>query len=174
MTAARASQAVLFLSVGVASYAYWAVADLDGDEIFTDVGWVLAFSGMLLLLAAALTVFGRSAGGGRRVRRLSALAGSAAAVASVANVVEDGLGQSWAVWVFVGSLAVFDLALLLTAVTVVRVHRGWRRVLAVVPAGTLAALFLFAPAGGYLMLVTWAVGAAAVLARPPLAVRAAA
>ena len=149
----------LFASVGVAFFVHWLSSDPSYDVIRTEWRFVVGFSGVLLLLAVAVVVFA-SMTGGAWSRRLSLLAGLGLTAGSVSNVVEDGLGQGWAFYGFVGALAVTNLSLLGLATVLAVGERGRRRLLGLVPAGTLCAIVFYVPAGGILMLVTW-VGAAA-------------
>ena len=65
------------------------------------------------------------------------------------------------------SLLIIDLALLGLIVVIGLTGRGSHRLLALVPAGTLAAIIFYVWAGGVIMLVTWLAAAAVALA-PPL------
>jgi hypothetical protein len=157
--------AALFGSVGIVFAAYWALADPRHDSIRTEWGYVLWFSAALLLLALALPVLGWLAGG-PWVRRISLLAAGGAALGGATNILEDGLGQSWAFWGFVLSAATVVAALLTLTITVAVSTRGRRRSLALVPAGTLVAILGFVEVGGVVMLATWVVAAALALVLP--------
>lgn len=135
------------------------------DVIRTEWSYVLGFSAALFLLALALPVLGRLAGG-RWVPRLSLLAAGGAALGGIANVVEDGLGQSWAFWGFVLSTATIVVALLALTIVVAVSARGRYRVLAIAPGGTLVAIVGFVEVGGVVMLATWVVAAALALLLP--------
>ncbi len=162
---ARTSRATIFTLAGTSFLVCWVLTDPDYDTIHTEWSYVLGFSATLLTLAVALPVFGRLMGG-RSVVRLSFVAGGAVALCSLVNVVEDGLGMGEAFWVFIASLAVVDVALLAMTVAIAVTRRGGRRVLALVPAGTLAAILFFVPAGGVLMMTTWLAAAALALVLP--------
>jgi len=125
---------------------------------------VLLFSAALLILAFALAVFGRMVGG-RWVLRLSLLAGAGAALGSIANVVEDGLDMGWAFWGFILSLVIINPALVALTV-VIATGRSGHRLLALIPAATLAAIIFYVHLGGPLMLATWLAAAAVALVIP--------
>ena len=122
---------------------------------------VLLFSAALLSLAVALPVYGRMVGG-IHVVRLATFAGAVVGVMSVTNVFEDGFQIDWFFFVFALGLVIFDIALLALGVVVARTAPDWYRLLAVIPAGTLAAILL-PMAFGPTMLITWLI--AAVVAR---------
>ena len=155
---------MLFALVGVAFFTHWVVTDPSRDGPIT-TAWphVLAFSGLLLALAVSLPVYGRMVGG-RWALRLSLVAGAGAALGSVANIVEDGVGIGWGFYVFVLGTAIIDLALLALAVVIARSSRGSHRLLALVPAATVAAIISYTGPGGVIMLVTWLAAAAVALA----------
>ena len=159
----RVLRAVLFALVGVAFFTHWVVTDPSRDGPIT-TAWphVLAFSGLLIAFAVALPVYGRMVGG-RWVLRLSLVAGAGAALGSVGNIVEDGFGIGWAFWSVIVSLLIIDLALLALAVVIVRTGRGSHRLLALVPAATVAAIIFYTGPGGVIMLVTWLIAAALAL-----------
>jgi hypothetical protein len=163
----RVLEPVLFVLAGAAFMTHWLVAEPAYGVSTGQSEWrsVLGFSTALLCLAAALTVFARllaSAWNGR----LSVLAGVGAAAAGVTNVLEDGLQLEWAFWGFVGSVAVIEVALLTLAGGLVLSARSVDRLLAIVPAGTLAAIALYVAAGGLVMLATWLAAAGMSLSRP--------
>lgn len=154
----------LFALVGVAFFTHWVVTNPSFDgPVSTAWSHVLAFSGLLLALAVALPVYGRMVGG-RWVLRLSLVAGAGAALASVANIFEDGFGVDWAFFVFIFGTAIINLALLALAVVIARTGRGSHRLLALIPAGTVAAIIFNVWAGGIVMLVTWLAAAAVTVA----------
>ena len=157
-------RAALFALVGVGFFTHWVVTDPSRDgPIVTAWPHVLAFSALLLTLAVALPVYGRMVGG-RWVLRLSLAAGAGAALASVANIFEDGLQMDWVFFVFVMATAIINLALLALTVVIARTGRSSHRLLALIPAGTLAAIIFNVWAGGVVMLVTWLAAAAVALA----------
>ena len=154
---------MLFALVGVAFFTHWVVTDPSTDgPIATAWPRVLVFSGLLLALAVALPVYGRMIGG-RWVLRLSLVAGAGAALGSVANIVEDGFGIGWVFFVFILGTAIINLALLGMTVVIARTRRGGDRLLALIPAGTVAAIIFNVLAGGIIMLVTWLIAAALAL-----------
>ena len=80
-------------------------------------------------------------------------------------------------WLFLGyilSSVIIELGLLALTIVVAYTGRGRRRLLALVPAVTMAAMALYVAAGGVLLLAAW-LGAAVVALVPPAqwAVRAA-
>ena len=161
----RVARAALFSLAGGLSLVYWLLADPGYDTIRTEWRYVLLFSCAILALGVALRVFGSTAGG-RAAAGLSLAAGVAAAVGSLANIAEDGLGMGWAFWGFVASTIGLNVALLALTVAIAFTNRGSRRLLALVPAATLVAILCFVPVGGILMLATWLIAAAATLAEP--------
>jgi hypothetical protein len=72
----------------------------------------------------------------------------------------------WVFFVFVLGSAIMLLGLLALTVVIVFTGRGSQRLLAFVPAGTLAAIVLYVPAGGPLMLASWVIAATLALALP--------
>ncbi len=140
-------RAALFALTGVLFFAYWVVADPSYEgPISSHRSDVLRFSAVLLILAVALPVFGRMVGG-RWVFRLSLLSGAGVALASLANVAEDGLQMSWAFFVFVAGTAVLLLALLPLTVVIAFTRRGAARLLALIPAGTMAGVVFLCDRG---------------------------
>jgi MFS family permease len=123
---------------------------------------VLSFSAALLSLAVALPVFGRMVGG-RQVVRLATICGAAASLCSVANIFEDGFQIEWFFFVFVLGLLILDVALLALTIVIARTAPDRYRLLAGIPAGTLAGILIFPVAGGPIMLITWLVAAIAAL-----------
>lgn len=93
---------------------------------------VLGFSATLAVLAVALPVFGRMAGG-RWVARLALAAGAAVGTSSVANVIEDGLHMEWAFAIFVLGEAALLVSLMVLTVLIAATRRGADRLLALVP-----------------------------------------
>ncbi len=96
--------------------------------------------------------------------RSSLVAGAGAALASASNIFEDGLQIGWVFFVFILGTAIFDLALLALTVVIARTGRGGHRLLALIPAATVAAIIFYVWAGGAIMLVTWLATAAVSLA----------
>jgi len=88
------------------------------------------------------------------------------ALSSFANILEDGLQLEWVFYVFVLGSAIQLLGNLALTAAIAFVGRGGFRLLAVVPAGTVAAIILFVVAGGPIMLATWLTAAAVALALP--------
>jgi hypothetical protein len=68
--------------------------------------------------------------------------------------------------VFVACSAITILGLLGLTIAIALPDRGTRRLLALIPTATLAAIILYVIAGGPLMLATWLAAAAAALALP--------
>ena len=164
-------QAALFALVGVALLAHWVLADpgYEASESQDDWSFVLLFSAAIAGLALALPVFAGIVGGAT-VWRASMIAASGAAVGSVANILEDGLGWGWAFWAFVLGSAVLLVGLLAMAVAIVTSARGAGRLAALVPMGVIAGLALYVVAGGPIMLATWLTASVYALSgRPPRA-----
>jgi hypothetical protein len=160
------SRSLLFALTGILWLVSW-VAGPSFEMTASMAKWldVLLFSATLLSLAVALPVFGRMVGG-PQVVRVATIGGAVASVCSVANIFEDGFQIEWFFFVFVLGLLILDVALL--ALTIVIAHKAADRyrLLAVVPAGTLAGILLFPFAGGLIMLITWLTAAAAALKMP--------
>ena len=76
---------------------HWLVADpsYEISETQDDWAYVLGFSAAILSLAFAIPMFARLAIG-RVGFRVSLIAGTGAALSSVANILEDGLHMGWA------------------------------------------------------------------------------
>ena len=163
-------RAALFAVVGAAFFTHWVVTNPSFDgPINTAWPHVLAFSALLLTLAVALPVYGRMVGG-RWGIRLALVAGAGAALASLANIFEDGFGLGWVFFVFILGTAIINLGLLAMTVVIARTQCGSHRLLALIPAGTVAAIMFNVWAGGIIMLVTWLAAAAVALApREPAA-----
>ncbi len=159
------ARAALFALTGFAFLAYWVVANPSFEATASQGEWphVLGFSGALLTLAVALPVFGRMVGG-RWVTRLSLVAGSGVALSSVANVFEDGLRIEWVFFVFILGEMINLVALVILSLLIAWTGRGLYRLLALVPAGTIAGVILFVVGGGVIMFVTWLAAAAIALA----------
>src|SRR5882724_10669124 len=86
----------LFAFVGVAFFAHWVVTDPSFGETATQSEWryVLAFSGVILLLGLVIPLLAEVVGG-RLVFRVSLVAATGAALSSVANIFEDGMHMEW-------------------------------------------------------------------------------
>jgi hypothetical protein len=164
---ARVARALIFALVGVVFFAHWAITDPSLEESGGQDEWgqVLAFSAILLSLAVALPVYGLMVGG-RWVIRLSALAGVGALVASVANIFEDGFQIDAFFFGFVLGTGIADLALPALALVIACKERGHRRLLVLVPLGSMAGVILYVWAGGPIMLVTWLAAALVALVLP--------
>jgi len=158
-------RSALFALVGVAFFAHWVVFDPSYEETASQSEWshVLEFSGVILLLAIAIPTLAQLVGG-RLAFRVSLVAAAGATLSSVANIFEDGLQLSWVFFVFILGTAVLQLGLLALTGVIAFSGRGGYRLLALVPAGTIAAIILFVVAGGPIMLATWLT--AAMLALP--------
>ena len=144
----------LFTIVGVGFFVVWLqMLDSGGQIPEAPANWfgVLFFSALLIALAFALPTFARQIGG-RIVFRASLVPAVGAGLGGVANILEDGLHLEWAFWLFILSLAIIDLGLFAFAIVVAFTRRGRGRLLAAVPAATLAAVLLFPVIGGVLML----------------------
>ena len=161
------ARAALFILVGLLFFAHWLVTDptYEGSDSQDEWNYVLAFSGVILSLAAAIPMFAQPAGG-RSAFRASLVAAAGAAFASFANILEDGVGMGWAFFAFVSGAAILLLGLLVLTVVIALGGRGGRRLLALLPVGTIAAIIFYVMAGGPLMLATWLAAAALALALP--------
>jgi hypothetical protein len=160
------SRSLLFALTGILFLVSW-VAGPSFEMTASMAKWrvVLVFSAALLSLAVALPVVGRMVGG-PPVVRWATIAGSAASLCSVANVFEDGVEIEWFFFVFVLGLLILDVALLALTIVIARTAPDRYRLLAVIPAGTLAGILLFPVAGGPIVLITWLAAAAAALKMP--------
>ena len=158
-------RALLFAGTGVAWFTFWFVIQPSTETIASMQEWprVVWFSATLLLLALALVTFGRMVGG-RWVVRLATIAAGAAGVLGVVNIVEDGFRVEAMFFVFVLGLLILDVALAGLALAIALTAAGRRRLLAAIPAVTLAGVLLFPPVGGPLMLGAWLAASAAALA----------
>ncbi len=165
------ARAALFILVGVVFFVDWVLADPGYEASESRFAWdhVLAFSAALLGLAAALPVFARLAGG-PGVSRAALVGAAGAALGSLTNILEDGLQMEWAFYGFVLSAALMLLGLL-ALIVVIAVTGRRRRPLALIPAGTMAAILFYVPAGGSLMLATWLAAAAIAVVLPRTAAR---
>lgn len=164
---ARVMRAALFALVGVVFFVHWIVTDptYEGSKSMNDWNFVLGFSAALLLLAFALPLFAQLVGG-RSVFRVSLVPAAGAAIASLSNVLEDGLRMDWAFFGFVLGTACVVLGLLTLTAVIAFGGRGGHRLLALIPAGTMAAVIFYVIAGGILMMTTWLAAAALALALP--------
>ncbi|MEO7396336.1 MAG: hypothetical protein ABIW50_06940 [Candidatus Limnocylindria bacterium] len=155
------SRSFLFALTGVLFFVYWAVARPSFEMTASMTEWpnVLWFSATLISLAVALPVFGRMVGG-RSVIRLASIAGAGVGLSSVANIFEDGFRIEAFFFAFILGTLILDVALLALTIVIARTFPDRSRLLALIPAGTLAGILLFVVAGGPIMLVTWAVAAA--------------
>ena len=158
-------RSALFAFVGVAFFAHWVVFDPSYEETASQSEWshVLEFSGLILLLAIAIPMVAQLVGG-RLALWVSVVAAAGAGLSSIANVFEDGLHMSGVFFVFILGAAIMQLGLLALAGVIAFGGRGGYRLLALVPAGTIAGIILFVLAGGPIMLATWLT--AAMLALP--------
>lgn len=160
------SRSLLFALTGILFLVSW-VAGPSFEMTASMAKWlvVLSFSASLLSLAIALPVFGRMVGGPQVVRSAT-VAGAVASLMSVANIFEDGFQIEWVFFVFVLGLLILDVALLALTIVIARTALGRYRLVAVIPAGTLAGILLFPFAGGPILLITWLAAAAAALQMP--------
>lgn len=161
----RVSRAVWFALLGAAFQLHWVLTDPSLQVSANQDHWVnvIAFSTVIAGLAVALLVFARLVDS-RVVMRVSVVAAAGAGLGSAANIVEDGLHQDWAFFVFILGSAILDLGLLTLTVVFVVVGRGRQRLLAFIPAGTLAGIILYVVAGGPILLATWLAAGAIALA----------
>ncbi len=157
----------LFALVGVSFLAHWVIADPSYDVSETQDDWpyVLGFSAAIGSLAIALPLCGKLVGG-RGVFRVSLVPAAGAALDSVANIFEDGLGMEWVFFVFVLGSAIMLLGLLALTIVTAYVGHGAYRLLALVPAGTMLGIIAYVVAGGPILLVTWLGAAVVALALP--------
>jgi hypothetical protein len=161
-------RAALFLAVGVLFFLRWRqVGSVDFQHPETLADWlaVVGFSIALFGLAIALPVFSELTSH-RTVFRTSMVPGFGCALGGMSNLLEDGLQWSWAFWGFVAGLAIVNLGLVALTLLIALMGRGPSRLLATVPALTLAGVLLFELVGGLLMLAAWS-GAAIVAIRSP-------
>jgi hypothetical protein len=164
---AHVMRAALFTLVGVVFFVHWILTDPThgGSKSIDEWNFVLGFSAILLLLAFAVPLFAQLVGG-KTVFRVSLVPAAGLVFASLSNVLEDGLGMDRAFFgVVLGTGSTVLGLLVLTAVTAFG-GRGGYRLLALIPAGTMAAVIFYVIAGGILMLTTWLAAAALALALP--------
>lgn len=162
----------MFALVGVLSFAYWIAADPSYEVSDSHSGWmwVLAFSAAILLPVLVLPVFAQFVGG-RVTLKVSFVAAAGGTLSSFANVLEDGLQVGWAFFVVVLGTATMELGLLALTTGIAIDRRGGSRLLALVPAGTMAAIAFYVIAGGVLLLATWLAAAAVAVALPASAAK---
>lgn len=153
--------------MGVAFFAHWIVTDPthEGAKHMQDWPYVLWFSTVLLLLAFAVPLYARLVGG-LTVFRVSLVPAAGAAIASLSNIIEDGLRMDWAFGLFILGTLVVDLGLLTLTAVIAFGERRSRRFLALIPAGSMVAVLGYVELGGVLMLITWLGAAALALALP--------
>lgn len=164
----RMSRAALFALVGIA----WCVRSLQSfaDPAYTDPetvsDWfaVLSFSAALFAVAAALPLLAHYTGGGPAVVRVSLIPAAGAALAGLANVLEDALQLGFAFWLYVAGSAGTGLGLIAFTLAIAVAGRGRGRLLAAIPLGTLIGWSVFESGGGVLVLAAW-LAAAAIAAR---------
>lgn len=123
---------------------------------------MLAFSLTIAMLAVAVPLFAQLVGG-QIALRAALVASSGATLSSAANILEDGLKMEWAFFAFIAGLLITYVGL--AALTFAIVRRAGQRRFALVPVGTTAALLVYPPAGGPVMLATWLLAGAFALAR---------
>jgi hypothetical protein len=160
-------RSALFALVGVVFFAHWELADPSFEATASQSEWkfVVFFSAAILGLAISLPVFARLAGG-RIALTVSFIAAGGAALASVWNVVEDGLDRQWAFFVTASGTGLLLVGLAGLAAAISFGRRGYFRLLALIPVGTIGAVLLYVHAGGPLMLVTWSIAALLALVVP--------
>ena len=161
------SRSALFALVGIHGLVYWVVVRPSTQVTYAQGQWphVLWFSALLLSLGIAVLVLGRMVGG-KAVNRWATVAAAAMSMASLANIIEDGFRIEAAFLFFVLSTTTFDVALIALTIVIARAAPDRYRLLAVIPAGTLAAILFFVTAGGPILLITWLIAAAAALRFP--------
>ena len=150
------SRSLLFALAGILLFVFWAVARPSSEMTASMTEWpnVLWFSATLLSLAVALPVFGRMVGG-PQVVRLASIAGLGVGLSSVANIFEDGFRIDGFFFAFILGTWTLHIALLALTIVIARSFPGRYRLLAVIPAGTVAGILLFVVAGGPVMMATW-------------------
>lgn len=158
------SRPALFAFVGVA----WCVRSLQSfaDPQYTDPetasDWfaVISYSVALFAVAFALPLLARHTGGGPTVVRVALIPAVGAALAGLANLLEDALQLRFAGWFYGAGGALTALGLIAFTLAIALAGRGRGRLLAVIPLMTLIGWFLFESGGGVLVLVTWLAAAA--------------
>ena len=162
-----ASRSLLFAFTGILLFLFWVIARPSSEMTASMTEWpnVLWFSATLLSLAIALPVFGRMVGG-RPVVRLASIAGAGVGLSSAANIFEDGFRIDAFFFAFILGTLILDVALLALTIVIARTVPGRYRLLAGIPAGTVAGILFFVVAGGPIMLITWLAAAAAAVMLP--------
>jgi hypothetical protein len=89
-----------------------------------------------------------------------------AVLASLSNILEDGLHMEWAFFGFVLGSAIILLGLLALTGAIALGGRESHRYPTLIPAGTMSALIFYVAAGGILMLATWLAASAVVMVLP--------
>jgi hypothetical protein len=143
--------------VGVGAWLHWSITDPSFEQSATQSEWpyLLAFSGLIILLAVGAAALARAISGSTAVRAISTLLLGVAVAGATTNVVEDGFGVEQAFVVFVLSTALQLLALVALAVALAVDVVGARRVLAAAPLASAAGIVLYVHAGGPILLATW-------------------
>lgn len=162
------ARAALFLAVGLLFFFRWrqvGSVDYQDPETLNDWLAVVGFSVALVCLAVALPLFSELTGD-KSVVRTSLVPAVGCALGGIINFLEDGLQWSWMFWGFVASTGITTLGLLVLTIVTAWRSRGVARLLALVPATTLAAVLLFELVGGLFMLAAWT-GAAILAVRMP-------
>jgi hypothetical protein len=159
-------RAPLFAVTGLALFAFWAVTRPTAEMTAAMQEWpqVLWFSATLMLLAVSVAAYGRMVGG-VTVVRLATIGAAGAALASGANVFEDGFRIEAFFFVFITGTLVLDLALLGLVIAVLRSRSALAALHALVPGLALAGVLVFVVAGGPLMLTAWLIAAALAVLR---------
>jgi hypothetical protein len=157
------------VAVGVGAWLHWSITDPSFEQSATQTQWpyLLAFSGLIILLAVGAAALARAISGAAVVRTISTLLLTAALVGAATNVVEDGFGVEQAFLVFVLSSAVQLLTLVALAVALAVNVVGPRRVLAVAPIASAAGIVLYVNAGGPILFATWCSAAVLLILTAP-------
>lgn len=160
-------RSVLFALVGIHGIFFWIIVHPSTQGTYAQRQWpnVLWFSATLLTLGIAVLAFGWMVGG-KPVKRWATIAFAAISWAALVNVIEDGFRVEEAFIFFVLGTLTFEIALLALTIVIARTAPDRYRLLAVIPAGTLAAILFFVIAGGPILLITWLTAAAAALRFP--------
>ena len=143
--------------MGVLFFLRWLqVGEVDYQDPTTFNDWVavVGFSLALGCLALALPTFAGLAGT-HTAYRVSLFPAAGCALASIANLLEDGLQWSPAFWGFVIGVLVTTIGLLALTIAMAWTCLGANRLLCLVPALTLAGVLLFEAFGGILLLLAW-------------------
>jgi hypothetical protein len=158
------SRSALFVFVGVA----WCVRSLQSfaDPAYTDPetvsDWfaVLSYSLALFAVAFALPLLAQHTGGGPAVVRVALIPAVGAALAGLANLLEDALQLGFAFWFYGAGGALTALGLIAFTLAIALTGRGRARLVAVIPLMTLIGWLLFESGGGVLVLAAWLAAAA--------------